>query len=58
MIRFTHYWVTGFGWENTVFCPEDFETVEFLGESEKDGKVWICFNPGTSGHILKGYIEN
>jgi hypothetical protein len=55
-IRFTHYWVSGFGWENTIFLPEDFETVELLGSNEKDGQIFCGIN-GNAKHILKGYTE-
>jgi hypothetical protein len=30
-IVITHYWVSGFGWENTIFRPEDFEIFEHIG---------------------------
>jgi hypothetical protein len=29
-IKLTHYWVTGFGWENTVYLPEDFQQIKKL----------------------------
>lgn len=51
---FTHYWVSGFGWENTIYLPEDFQTVEILGENEKDGTVFICINDKGGQHIIKG----
>ena len=53
-IYFTHYWVSGFGWENTIFIPEDFAEVEELGRSEKDGIVFIAINDSGGKHILKG----
>jgi hypothetical protein len=53
-IEFTHYWVSGFGWESTIFQPEDFVEVEKLGESEKDGFVFIAINDAGGKHILKG----
>lgn len=53
-IEFTHYWVSGFGWENTIFQPEDFVEVENLGESEKD-VVFIAINDAGGKHILKGH---
>ncbi len=54
-IKFTHYWVSGFGWENTIFLPEDFIEVEKLGKNEKDGIVFIATNKVGGKHILKGY---
>lgn len=53
-MKFTHYWVTGFGWENTIFQPEDFEKVKVLGENDKDGTVFICSNKVGTSHIIKG----
>jgi len=57
-IEFTHYWVTGFGWEHTIFQVEDFVEVEKLGESEQDGFVFIAINKVGAKHILKGrYVQ-
>lgn len=55
--NFTHYWVTGFGWENTVYLPSDFDSVEILGENEKDGTVFLCVNDKGGQQIMKGTIE-
>ncbi len=57
-IRFTHLWVDKFGWENTIYLPEDCGIVELLGESEQDGKVFIAIQDNGYQHILKGYYEN
>lgn len=57
-VRFSHLWVSGFGWENTILSPEDFEEVELLGESEKDGKVYIAIQDNGKKQILKGYEDN
>lgn len=54
---FTHYWVTDFGWENTIYLPEDFEEVEVLGENDKDGTIFICINDRGGKQIMKGYIK-
>jgi hypothetical protein len=43
-IVFTHYWVSGFGWENTIFLPSDFDSVEKLGENETDGTIFLGVN--------------
>ena len=53
-IEFTHYWVSGFGWEITIFQPGDFETVELMGENEQDGLIFIAINDTGGKHILKG----
>lgn len=53
-IEFTHYWVSGFGWENTIYQPEDFVEVEILGENEKDGVCFLGLNEIGGKHILKG----
>lgn len=55
MIRFTHLWVENFGWENTIFSPTDFDSVELLGENEKDGKVFLAIQENGVQRILKGY---
>lgn len=57
-ITFTHYWVTGFGWENTIYLPEDFETVEQFGHSEKEGFVFIAVSGRGISHILKGFYKS
>lgn len=52
-LEFTHYWVTGFGWENTIFLSSDFCEVEEFG---RDGDIIIFIGINESGckHILKG----
>ena len=39
-VRFTHLFVKGFGWENTIYQEEDFEQVECLGANDKDGTIY------------------
>lgn len=60
-MEFTHYWVSGFGWENTIFQPEDFETVEEMGFNDFDGYIFLGINGNgdlSRKHILKGiYIS-
>lgn len=53
---FTHYWVTGFGWENTIFQPEDFESVEIMGVNDKDGTIFCARAESGKYHILKGAV--
>jgi len=53
-IIFTHQWIPDFGWENTIYLPEDFESVEELGFNDKDGHVFIAVNKSKK-QILKGY---
>ena len=52
-IEFTHYWVSGFGWENTIYLQSDFEEVEALGYNDKDGYIFMGIT-GKAKHILKG----
>ncbi len=54
-IEFTHYWVSNFGWETTIFQQEDFADVEKLGENDIDGTIFIGTNHSGGKHILKGY---
>jgi hypothetical protein len=49
--RFDKYWVTGYGWEVTIFLPEDFDSVELLGEND-EGRIWVAFNNKGVQHIL------
>lgn len=37
LFRFTHMWVDGFGWENTIKLPSDFDKVLKIPTKEKDG---------------------
>lgn len=53
-ITFTHYWIAGFGWENTIFLPGDFKTIEILGHNDIDGYIFIGTNDNAK-HILKGF---
>lgn len=53
-IQFTHYWVTGFGWSNTIFQEEDFVTVELLGHNNVDGSVFLGIYNENIKCILKG----
>lgn len=55
-LNFTHYWVTGFGWEVTIFLPTDFVKVEYFGKG--DGYlVFIGISDSGGQHILKGNYE-
>jgi hypothetical protein len=56
-IVFTDYWVSGFGWEPTIYCVEDFATVELLGDSRTDGIVFLAIDENGSKYILKGYYK-
>jgi len=53
IIIFTHYWVTGFGWENTIYNSDDFVDVTLFGESKEEGKVFICTNDKGGKQILR-----
>ncbi len=56
-IIFTHLFISGFGWENTIYQQEDFKEIELLGENEKDGKIFIAVQDNGKIQILKGYHE-
>lgn len=53
-IEFTHYWVSGFGWENTIFQPEDFVTVEEMGYTDEDGYIFLLIDEQGSQYLFKG----
>jgi len=58
-IVFSHYWVTNFGWENTVFLPEDFTSVEEFGtDKETNLVIFICINDRGGSQIIKGYYKS
>lgn len=52
-VDFTHLWVSGFGWENTIFLPEDFQSVELLGENKKDGIIYLAYQENGKKRIFK-----
>lgn len=56
IVKFTHLWVTDFGWEPTIYQESDFELVDKLGWNAKDGYVFIGHTKETK-NILKGYYE-
>ena len=57
-IIFTHLWVEGFGWENTILIQEDFKELEKLGENEKDGLILIGLqNQANKRQILKAVLN-
>lgn len=52
--RFTHQHIKGFGWENTIYLPSDFSSVELLGVNDKDSKIFLVINQYGTKHVLKG----
>ena len=52
-MEFTQYWVSGFGWENTIFQPKDFIKVEVLSENGKNGAICIATSENGQKHILR-----
>lgn len=56
-MEFSHYWVSGFGWENTIYQPEDFVTVEEMGFNDIDGHIFLGINDKGGKHILKGVYK-
>ena len=52
-IIFTHLWVSGFGWESTIYQSEDFSEVELLAETEKDGKVYVAIQENGKQQVLR-----
>lgn len=58
VVIFTHYWVTGIGWENTIYSNSDFKEVEEAGRNEEDGIIFYGkFSDEGKTHILKGYYQ-
>ena len=54
LMEFTHYWVSGFGWENTIYQQKDFATVDEIGYNDIDGHIFLGINEQGGKHILKG----
>ena len=50
-INFTHYWIEGLGWKETIYKPDDFITVEKLGESE-EGIIYLGYTSENHRWIL------
>jgi hypothetical protein len=55
---FTHYWITGFGWEPTAYVPSDFPFIERLGRNSEDGLIFLAKNSRGVSHIFKGHYES
>ena len=59
MINFTHLWVDDFGWENTIFQPEDFKTIEEFARNQKENFIVFCaIQENGKVRILKGNYFN
>ena len=57
-IEFTHLWVDDFGWENTIFLPEDFDSVEEFAKNHEDMFVVFCaIQDNGVLRILKGHYR-
>jgi hypothetical protein len=55
-IIFTHLWVDDFGWENTVYNSDDFDHVELLATTDRDGDVYLCTFSTGARRILKRHL--
>lgn len=43
--NFTHLWVDGFGWENTIFLPSDFDRIVKMPIKSEDGsQLFMAYN--------------
>ena len=51
---FTHRWVKEFGWENTIYQPEDFEEIVHV-RKEGDSDIFIGRDINNNTYLLKGY---
>ena len=56
MVKITHYHVKEFGWESTIYQPEDFDELDLLGKTVHGEYVFTGIHDGNH-HILKGYYE-
>ena len=60
---FSYLYVEGFGWENTILIPSDFETVIRAPLPEEDGqKIFYAYNGLDTEEVvvskLKGLLTN
>jgi len=53
-MEFTHFYVNGFGWENTAYTPEDFREVIFLYRCRDGADIFLGKNTGVKDAYLKG----
>ena len=53
---FTHLWVKCFGWENTVYTPEDFVYVQQIGAQNQTETVFIATDKNGTEYLLKGVL--
>jgi len=53
-IKFNKYWLSGFGWEQTVFIPEDFVEVKEVLKKDNDSVIFIAFNKFGDKHLFIG----
>lgn len=57
-VKFTKLWVDNFGWEDTIFQPEDFKKVEEFAKSDEGYIVFCAIQDNDKVRILKGnYIK-
>jgi len=56
---FDYLWVHGFGWENTVYCQEDFERVEHLPKLDPDDhyEQFRAYDKNGTAYRLKGSVS-
>lgn len=56
-VSFTHLWVDGFGWENTVHLPSDFAELEVFGMDDEIGVlIFLGISDRGGVRILKGTV--
>lgn len=56
-VQFTHLHLSGFGWENTIYLPSDFDRVTKLSNIGKsDGYQWFSAFKGKTHYLLRGHF--
>jgi len=50
-IGFTHYWITGSGWTQTMLSKDDFISIDFIGEND-EGTIFQGINEAGRKQIL------
>lgn len=55
---FEYLYVKGFGWENTIYCPEDFASVRHVGHDFDGAAIFRAVDKkGNNHYVLKGKIK-
>ena len=55
---FTHLWVKGFGWENTIYVADDFTSVKEIDVTVNEETLFIATDENGMEYLLKGHCND